>query len=331
MNDVLRIGCLGAARIAPTALVNPAKSRGDVRLQCVAARDRARAVAFAYAHGFERVAANYEDVIADPDVDLVYNPLPINLHAEWSIRALEAGKHVLCEKPLAMNLAEAEAMVAAAESSGRRLIEAFHYRYHPMFETYLDWIDGQKIGPLREFDACFSIAVPDRDGEEIRHRPENGGGAFMDLGCYPLSWLLMTRDDDPVSIAASAHMTSRGVDERMDTILTFADGFEARLTASMALNQKRDARLRVAGEAGVIEFDNPLAPQLGASLTLAAGGRTQTVRGDRVTTFFYQLGAVARALDAGERLPTEGDAILRQQRGIDAVYDAAGLAHLRGG
>lgn len=328
---MIRIGCLGAARIAPTALVNPAKSRGDVRLTCVAARDRARAGAFADAHGFERVAANYEDVIADPDVDLVYNPLPINLHAEWSIRALEAGKHVLCEKPLAMNLAEAEAMTAAAESSGRRLIEAFHYRYHPMFEAYVNWIDGRRIGTLCEFDAYFTIAIPDRDGEEIRHLPETGGGAFMDLGCYPLSWLLMTRSDDPVSVTASAQLTSRGVDERMEAILKFADGFEARLTASMALDQKRSAGLRVVGEDGTIEFDNPLAPQLGASLKLNSDGRTEEIPEDRVTTFFYQLGAVARALDSGDRLPTEGDAILRQQRWIDATYDAADLAHLRGG
>ena len=331
MHDVIRIGCLGAARIAPTALVNPAKSRGDVRLICVAARDRARAVPFAYAHGFERVAASYDEVIADPDVDLVYNPLPINLHAEWSIRALEAGKHVLCEKPLAMNLAEAEAMVAAARSSGRRLIEAFHYRYHPMFEAYLQWINEERAGRLNEFDACFTIAIPDRDGAEIRHLPETGGGAFMDLGCYPLSWLLMTRSDDPMSVTASAQLTSRGVDERMEAILTFADGFEARLAASMALDQRRDARLRVAGEDGVIDFDNPLAPQLGASLTLTADGQTETVRADRVTTFFYQLDAVARALHSGDELPTEGDAILRQQRWIDAIYGAAGLSHLRHG
>ena len=302
---------------------------GGVRLHVVAARDRQRAEAFAEEHGFDHVADRYDEVIADPAVDLVYNPLPINLHAEWSIRALEAGKHVLCEKPLAMNLDEAEAAVAAADASGKRLIEAFHYRYHPLFETYLRWLRDGRIGALQRIEAAFNAPIDDAGGTEIRHRPETGGGAFMDLGCYPLSWTLMSTPQDPVTIDASATLTKRGVDESMTVTLVFGDGLEARLVSSMAMDQQREMWLKVVGDAGEIRFDNPLAPQIGSRLSLRRGGEQTTAPYDRVTTYFYQLDTVVRALQSGQPLPTEGAAILRQQRLIDAVYDAAGLGSLR--
>ena len=126
VDKVVRIGCLGAARITPPALVAPAKARHDVALTAIAARDPKRAEVFAREHGFERAEQSYEALIDASDIDLIYNALPVNGHAEWSIRALNAGKHVLCEKPLAMNLREAETMANAAVRSGRRLIEAFH-------------------------------------------------------------------------------------------------------------------------------------------------------------------------------------------------------------
>ena len=129
---VLRIGTLGAAAITPSALIEPAARRDDVEVRCVAARDRARAQAFAETHGIPTVHDGYADVVEDPEIDAVYNPLQISGHKEWTIRALEAGKHVLCEKPFAMNEAEAREMADAARRSGRVCVEAFHYYYHPV-------------------------------------------------------------------------------------------------------------------------------------------------------------------------------------------------------
>ena len=177
------IGILGAARITDKALIDPAKVIPQIRLRAIAARDRTRAEAFAQRHGVADVHDSYQQVIDAEAVDLVYNPLPINLHADWTIRALAAGKHVLCEKPFAMNVGEAERMLAAAEASGKRLIEAFHYRYHPAFQTCLDWLAADEIGELREIRATFDVEIKD-NGTEIRHRVETGGGAMMDLGCY---------------------------------------------------------------------------------------------------------------------------------------------------
>lgn len=206
---------LGAARITAEALIVPAQNVQSVELHGIAARNPARARAFAGGHSIARTYDNYESLIRSPEIDLVYNALPVSLHAKWTIDALTEGKHVLCEKPFAMNIDEAEAMVAAATQSGARVIEAFHYRYHPAFQTLLRWIANGAIGNVRSIHAYFNVAILD-DGKEIRHRPELGGGAMMDLGCYPLflfryfggtppeaSYFLMLLREGPVSPAIS--------------------------------------------------------------------------------------------------------------------------------
>jgi predicted dehydrogenase len=325
----MRIGCLGAARITPPAIVHPSKVRPGAVLQAVAARSPARAEAYAREHGFSRVAPDYEALVTAPDIDLVYNALPVNLHARWSIRALEAGKHVLCEKPFAMNVTEARAVLAAAKASGRRVVEAFHYRHHPGFRKLLAWIDSGAIGAVTAIDARFNIGIDDRNGEEIRHRPDTGGGAFMDLGCYPLSWTLNILRASPVSVEAKSVLTGRGVDASTSARLSFAGGATATLSASMAIGEPFAAHLHVRGTNGEIHFVNPLAPHFGASLKLKSGDRVEEPRLSRLSTYAWQLDMVLDALQTGETLPTEGDAIIRQQEALDAIYVAAGLAHLR--
>jgi len=325
----MRIGCLGAARITPPALVLPAKVRGGAVLQAVAARDPKRAAVFAQTHGFSRVALTYQDLVTAEDVDLVYNALPINLHAEWTIKALEAGKHVLCEKPFAMNADEARAMVDAANRSGKRVIEAFHYRYHPGFLRMLDWIDEGAIGEVRAIEANFTVPIGDGDGTEIRHLPETGGGAFMDLGCYPLSWTVAIMGRAPTGVTSTATLTARGVDESLRTTLTFDDGATAELSCSMAADVGFAAKLHVRGALGEIAFVNPLAPHFSSHLTLKASDREETAAVSRLSTYAYQLDAVMGALERGAPLATEGDTILLQQTTLDRIYEAAGLTHLR--
>ena len=326
-----RIGCLGAARIAPKALVDPAQVCGDAELSVVGARDLKRAEAFAERFGFQTAVEGYAAVIESPDVDLVYNPLPANLHAEWTIRALRAGKHVLCEKPFAMNLEEASAVLAVANETGQRVVEAFHHRYHPVYQTFLDWIAEGAIGTPRRFHAEFDAPIPNRGGREIRHFPETGGGAFMDLGCYPLAWALSVFGSAPETVTARATLTEHGVDETLSAELTFPDGARATLSTSMAFSSTRHAHLEIEGDSGRIRFENPLAPQMGASLTLEQDGKcVRSAHIDRTTTYYFQLRALLDALTDGSPLPTEGDAILRQHSLIDQIYAAAGLAHLRG-
>ncbi|MEM7768203.1 MAG: Gfo/Idh/MocA family oxidoreductase [Pseudomonadota bacterium] len=328
----LRIGTLGAARITPTALLHPAWAIGQVKVPAVAARDRARAEAFAAAHSIPRVLDDYAALIADPDLDAIYNPLPIDQHAPWTIAALEAGKHVLCEKPFAMNAGEARAMLAAAETSGKRLVEAFHYRYHTAFETCLNWVRTGTIGQIQHIDAAFNVHIRDKDGQEIRHRPENGGGAMMDLGCYPVSWVLMLMDEAPVDVTAEARLTPSGVDERFAGTLGFASGASANVSCDMGPGAAVRMEMTVTGSDGTIAFVNPLAPHMGATVTLKRAGREdETHTASLISTYTFQLAAFVSAIATdGPPLPTEGTQVIeRQQETLDRLYTAAGLAHLR--
>lgn len=321
----LGIGLLGAARITDKALVHPAHVTPQCQLAAMAARDRSRAEAYAQKHGVAVVLDSYADVLASEEVDLVYNPLPINLHAEWTIKALEAGKHVLCEKPFAMNADEARAMLAASEKAGKRLVEAFHYRYHPAFETCLAWLAADEIGELKEIHATFDVTIKD-NGTEIRHRVETGGGAMMDLGCYPLHWALTIAGAAPSEVQAKATLTKAGVDESLQADLGFASGLSAHLTTDMSAGTPFRADMKLIGSKGEIEFINPLAPHAGARLRSSLGREAEI---SPISTYTYQLASVLRAIQLGTPLPTEGEMILRQQEALDDIYAAAGLRHLR--
>lgn len=319
------IGLLGAARITKKAIVDPVQVTPNCHLAVISARDLNRAEAYANAHGVGQAVATYTDVVTSPDVDLVYNPLPINLHAEWTIKALQAGKDVLCEKPFAMNVDEAQAMVDAASASGKRLIEAFHYRYHPAFETCLSWLAADEIGEVKELRAAFDVEIKD-NGTEIRHRVETGGGAMMDLGCYPLHWALTVMGEAPREVDATATLTPTGVDETLKADLAFASGATAHLTTSMAPGTPFRAEMTLIGSKGEITFTNPLAPHAGGRLRTSSGREAEV---STIPTYTWQLAAVLKAIQLGTAVPTEGEMILRQQAALDAVYEAAGLRHLR--
>src|SRR6478609_3068823 len=156
----VRIGILGAARSAPAAVIKPARNVSEAEIGAVAARDPSRADAFASKHGIPNVRASYEALVADPDIDAIYNPLPNGLHAEWTIAALEAGKHVLCEKPFTANTKEAQAVAAVATRSGRVVMEAFHYRYHPLAERMREIVESDELGAIRRVETALCFPLP---------------------------------------------------------------------------------------------------------------------------------------------------------------------------
>lgn len=326
LSERVRIGVLGAAQIVPSALIEPAAEVAQCIVAAVAARDPKRAAEFAAQHSIPRVFANYTELIEDSDVDLIYNALPVSEHALWSRLALEAGKSVLCEKPLAMNAVEANAMIAATNSA-RRLIEAFHCRYHPAFDALRDWLHDPAAGKIVSIRAHFDVGIVD-DGANIRYRPELGGGAMMDLGCYPLLWARFITDAEPEEIEAMSVMTTTGVDQSMQATLRFAGGTTAQISCSMAPAGDFSNALSVVTEYSRIDFDNPLLPQHGR-LERHINGRVERAALHSGTTYSHQLRAVIAGLQSGTPLATEGQAMLNQQLALDQVYTAAGLRHLR--
>jgi predicted dehydrogenase len=323
MSQPLRFGVLGAAKIAPAALMRPCKEGDEAKVVVVAARDRSRAERFAREHGIARVAADYAAVIGDPEIDAVYNPLPMSLHAEWTMAALRAGKHVLCEKPFAANAREARDMVETAEATGLVLAEAFHYRFHPVFERVLAIVHSGRLGRLRRVKGHFAVAIPDTT--DFRHRFETAGGATMDLGAYPLHWLRHVTGEQPRVVRAQAREGAPHIDLTMTAELVFPSGATGSMYTSMAPEERFAASLSIEGEAGSVWVDNPLAPHDGHRITLRVGNTETTEQLDSQTTYRHQLVAFVAAVRSGARLPTGGTDAIGNMELIDAVYRAAGM------
>jgi predicted dehydrogenase len=318
----LRFGILGAARIAPMALVRPARRVPGAAIAAVAARDPRRAEAFAARHGVPRAHTGYEALLADPEIEAIYNPLPNSLHATWTIRALEAGKHVLCEKPFASDAAEAETMAAAAARSGLVLMEAFHYRYHALFGRMREIVGGGELGDIRHLEASFCIPLLRRD--DIRWRRELAGGALMDTGCYVVHLLRHLAGAEPEVVSARAAWTRGGVDRWLTADLRFPGGRTARFTCALLSVAGVRLSARVMGERGQLSALNWVAPQLGHRLRVVtpAGRRVEHLAGDG--SYDAQLRAFVAAVRDGAPFPTDPPDAVANMRAIDAIYVAAG-------
>ncbi len=321
--NFLRFGVLGAARIAPAALINPAAKIASVEVTRVAARDRTRAQAYATQHGIPNVSDTYREVIEADDVDIVYNPLPMSLHAEWTIAALRSGKHVLCEKPFASNANEAAEMVRVAQAEDRILGEAFHYRYHPYFARIVDEVRSGRIGHVEHIDARFAVSIRKPD---LRWDYETAGGSTMDLGCYPVSWVRHILGEEPTVTSATAVEGPSRIDAELDAELLFPSGATARVFSSMQAPDN-DITMIITGTAGSIVADNPVNPQRGNSLTITTAGGTTSGQIDAGVTYEHMIRAFADHVTHGAPFPTQGQDSINNMVTIDAMYEAAGLPH----
>lgn len=247
LENPVRIGVLGAARIARTFVEGVRTSR-KVVVAAVASRDPERAAAFARDTGVARVHASYEALIADPEIDAIYVPLPNNLHAEWSIRAAEGGKHVLCEKPLAATAAEARAVFEAACANGVFVVEAYPYRAQPQTLKMRELLADGTIGRLQIVQASFGF--PLTDAANIRMDPALAGGALMDAGSYPVSLVRTIAGARPMRVHATSRWAESGVDLTTLAVLEFSSGLLAQISCSFTAARHRHAF--IAGDAGSI-------------------------------------------------------------------------------
>ena len=292
-----------------------------MRIGAVASRSAARG--YAERHGIERAYDSYEGLLADPEVDLVYNALPPSMHAEWTIAALRAGKDVLCEKPFTMTAAEASRVAAAAARTGRRVIEAFHDHYHPLSAWVRATVAAGVLGPIHRAEAVFIASNPFAAGT-LRHEPSLGGGALMDLGCYPVHWVRSLFPERPTVTAATAVRNPAGADLGMDAELDFG-GVAVTVRASMAAENPLRSALVLEAERGELVVENIVFPSNGHSIRLTVDGvpHVSTVAGQ--VTYDHQLDAVLGGLATGEALPTEGQDSIDTMAVIDEIYAAAGF------
>lgn len=326
--EPLRIGILGAARITEQSLVQPATATGH-RLVAVAARDPQRAATFAGQHGVERVHATYDDVVTDPDVEVVYNALPNALHAPWNLRAIRAGKHVLAEKPFASNTGEAREVAAAASAAGVTVLEAFHYPFHPIFQRVCELLGSGVLGEIVDVEAPMRMPAP--PDEDPRWSLELAGGAMMDLGCYSLHCARQIGrrflGGEPTVVRATARERNGrpGVDEFLTAELSYPSGATAHVGGDMDA-PGWDFHLTVTGTEGVLQVPDFPLPQRDDTLVLELAGGTRSVEHlGRRSTYTYQLEALAAHLRQGTPLPYDVDDTVPQAQLIDAAYRAAGF------
>jgi predicted dehydrogenase len=319
----LRIGVLGAARIAPAALIKPASSHPSVSVAAVAARSPERAQAFATRHGVPRVHSSYEALLADPDIDAVYNPLPNGLHGRWTRAALEAGKHVLCEKPFTANAAEAREIAGLAAGSDRVVMEAFHYRYHPLALRVEEIVASGELGELRRVETALCFPLP--MFSDIRYDYDLAGGATMDAGCYAVHMARVFGGETPSVVSASAKLRSPRVDRAMTAELAYPSGHTGRIECSMWSSSLLKMSAKVTGSRGSLAVLNPVAPQAYHRLSVRASGARRTERFPRRASYAYQLDAFAAAVLKGEPVKTSAADAVETMTVIDEIYRAAGL------
>ena len=324
MTTPIRFGILGAAGITPSALIEPAKANRDVELYAVAARDRGRAERFAEEHGIATVHETYEALLADDQVDAVYIPLPNSEHGKWTIAALDAGTHVLVEKPFASNVEEAEEVARRAEQSDRVVMEGFHYRYHGLMQEVLKLVDMKIIGDITEIEAHFDINLPDRTN--IRYIQDLAGGATMDLGCYSLHFVRSVMREEPEVVSAEARPSDDPrLDEALSAELRFPSGATGRISSSLLEDEERQSAV-IEGTKGTIEVEGFVKPQGGNSITLTTEQDVTTVKvPSEPSSYAAQLAVFVDAVRNGTPVLSNPEDSVAEMRVIDAMYRAAGL------
>ncbi len=312
MSERLRFGILGAGRIVVNSIVPALRRVEGWELAAVASRDVERAAAL----GPTRAYADYAELIADPEIDVVYVATHNGLHAEQAIAAMRAGKHVLCEKPMGCSAAEVEEMVAVAKQTGRHLIEAFMYQYHPQIGLVRRWLEEGRIGELRTVEASFSF--PHNFPNDVRLNPAWGGGAILDVGCYVVSFCRLWLGDEPKSLTGKGWIhPEHGVDFSAQGILDYGEGRYGVVSCGF------DAGLRcyamLVGTEGTIFLDRPFiswdqAPQA----TLRSGDDFEQVRVfHNVDVYELQLRELLDVVRDGAQLRIALDHGLKNLRLLD--------------
>lgn len=318
----MRVGVLGAAPIVKMALVTPAARIPGAVVEAVAARELSRAQRFAGRLGIPKAYGSYSQLLADAEIDAVYIPLPPSLHGTWAAAAIDAGKHVLIEKPFTANGDDAAALVASAGKSGLVVMEAFHSVFHPLVDDLRRILASGTIGtPLTAY-GVFSIPIP--PGKSTRWDVSLGGGALMDVGCYPIRMFQSVFGPTPEVLEASA-LDSGGIDRAMSATLQFPDGPRASIKASLWSAAFELPRLTITGTEGRLSVNGPYHPQFGSTIRIRSrSGRTKH-RVSRASTYTLQLEAFLQAIRNGAPLKSGLQDSLAMMRVIDAVYRTAGM------
>lgn len=273
MTKILNWGLLSTARIN-LALIPPLQVSKRNKLLAVGSRSQETANAYAKEKKIPRAYGSYEALLADPEIDVIYNPLPNHLHAAWTIKAVEAGKHVLCEKPLALTVDEVDAIKSAAQKHGRVVAEAFMYRHHPQTLKVQELVRSGSLGTLELIRGSFSFVLA-REGD-VRLNPEMGGGSIWDVGCYPISYARTVAGESPFEVFGWQVTGSTGIDETFVGQMRFKDDVIAQFDSSFVI--PFHSFMEVVGSEGTLNIPKPFKPDVNEKIYLIRGEKIETVK-----------------------------------------------------
>lgn len=272
-NKVLNWGLLSTARIN-RAVIKPLRASKRNQLLAVASRTQESADNYAREWSIPRTHGSYNALLADPDIDVIYNPLPNHLHAEWTIKAVQAGKHVLCEKPLALSVQEVDAIRDAARKHGRIVMEGFMYRHHPQTLKVQELVKSGSLGTLKLIRGSFSFLLT-REGD-VRLNPAMGGGSIWDIGCYPISYARMVVGTNPLEVFGWQVTGPTGIDESFAGQLRFANDVLAQFDSSFVV--PFHTFMEIVGSEGTLNIPRPFRPETDENIYLTRGDKTETIK-----------------------------------------------------
>jgi predicted dehydrogenase len=317
MPNKVRWGVLGAAKIALVKVI-PAMQKSELcEISAIASRDLTKAREAAGKLGIPKAYGSYEELLADPDIDAIYNPLPNHLHLSWTVRAAEAGKHVLCEKPIGMNAGEARELIAVRDRTGVRIGEAFMVRSHPQWLRAREVVRGGALGELRVIQSFFSYN--NQDPKNIRNIPEFGGGGMMDIGCYPITMSRFLFAAEPVRVLALMERDpAMRTDRLASVVLDFLAG-QATFTCSTQLVPYQ--RVHALGTKGRLEIEVPFNPAPDQPARIFIDGAEEVF--PLCDQYTLQGDAFARAIQEGAEVPVPLEDATRNMEVIDAIFRSA--------
>ena len=322
-NKVIRWGILGCARVARKRWIPAIEKEGTCQISSIASRTLDKARTWADELGIGRAFGSYEQLLEDDAVDAVFIGLPNSLDCQWVVKSLAAGKHVLCDKPLGVNAADAGEMARAANRCNRLLMEGFAYRYHCQYEVMQKWLDQNLIGRLKRIRVGFSF-VFDRPGD-IRYDPKLGGGALLDLGCYCVHVSRLMSRAEPIAVQAKSSNNDTGVDWTTRATLKFADGLEAVFDCSF--DYEGDRSMDVVGTEGLFTSTAPFVSNGESELCLKAGSITKHEKIQPMNAYISCVGAFNERIRTGNILPTPATDSVANMRVLDAVRESAQYEH----
>ncbi len=319
----IRWGVLSAANIGVKAVAPAIRASSNGQLVAVGSRNPQQAAeAYSFAPKVH-IYSDYDSVINDPDIDAIYIPLPNGLHGEWTIKALQAGKHVLCEKPLSITAREGKTMMDVARANNMLLMEAFMYRFHPQTLWSIEQVNAGLIGPVRLVRASFSFDIRSKP-DDIRLKPELAGGSLMDVGCYLVNFCHAVYAHSPLVVAARIHTTKpAGVDMATNAVLDFGDGCFGLIDCSFELPTRQI--VEIVGEAGTITIPVPFTPgSIEAVVFVTKNGQMTEQKFERVDQYQLQIEHFDDCILSGQEPMLHLSESLENMATIEAIYQAAG-------